>query len=994
MSLCINTFGGLSVTRDGAPLGGAAAQPRRLAVLAMLARAGSRGVTREKLIAALWPDADEEQGRKLLTQALYTLRRDLGDEDAITGLKELRLDQDRVTTDVGQFASAIAEGALERAASLYGGAFLDGFHLPAAPEFERWAERERDAIALEYQDVLERLARDASARGDTGAAASWWKRLAAQDPLNARLTMELMRALVDAGDVRGALRQAQIYEALIEQELELPPDRDVVALAQTIRARREDSTSAPPPTTVMAASPATEAPKPDAAMPTPTVVAEPSEPIRETPKPLIIEPAERTPMRPSVAFRRLSRRRVGGALIAGVLLGGVGVAALLARTSGPRQAAADESRPVVAIARIADHRVQTAGASNLGLPIADMLATNLARTPGLRVLSAARVHEVARQLGGSADSLGVAPTAARQAGATELVDGALFALADGSLRLDLRRVNARTGDVLGAHTITGRDAFALVDSGTARLVRDYGARAPAGSVADVTTRSLAAYRLYEEGLRAYYRSDRESAARLFDAALREDSTFAMAALYGALSTTEDWRRVLDLLDRAMRLAGRASDRERLIIKAEWANTSSSPALAAIAETLATRYPDEVAGHLYRGIGLERAGRYLESVAPFERVVRMDSLAFTQRGPAMCSACRAIHLLVFVYELTDSLAARERVARRWVRLQPHSHLPWVVMAGSHALAGRYAEAEAAWKRAIAADPHVGTTNDFDTWLMLRKQHYAGAEQRMRAQLDGPDVKRHQNARWMLTIILRHQGRMQESMTYARAYRAAAKADRGMGPTGTPGAAILEAIALLDVGRPREAAALFESIGRYWVKGLDDGARSRNRTWNSAHAANAYAHAGDTAGVRRLMDTTRIYGVRSNFVRDHRLHHHVHGVLLAMRGQHAEAAAAFERARFSRGVPYSRTSLEHARALLRVNRPREAIDILQPTLRAPYDGISLYATHTELEELLAAAWDQAGGRDSARAHWRNVARSWARGDASFRRRALEAARRAED
>src|SRR5262250_938300 len=46
--LYISTFGRLSVTDDGRPVAGAASQPRRLAVLAMLCCAGERGLTRDK----------------------------------------------------------------------------------------------------------------------------------------------------------------------------------------------------------------------------------------------------------------------------------------------------------------------------------------------------------------------------------------------------------------------------------------------------------------------------------------------------------------------------------------------------------------------------------------------------------------------------------------------------------------------------------------------------------------------------------------------------------------------------------------------------------------------------------------------------------------------------------------------------------------------------------------------------------------------------------
>ena len=94
--LRINVLGGLYVSDEGRAVSGAAAQPRRLALLALLAVAGERGVTRDALLGFLWPEADEERGRKALAQALYALRRDLGSDDALTGVKDLRLNPDLV----------------------------------------------------------------------------------------------------------------------------------------------------------------------------------------------------------------------------------------------------------------------------------------------------------------------------------------------------------------------------------------------------------------------------------------------------------------------------------------------------------------------------------------------------------------------------------------------------------------------------------------------------------------------------------------------------------------------------------------------------------------------------------------------------------------------------------------------------------------------------------------------------------------------------------
>jgi DNA-binding SARP family transcriptional activator len=233
---------------DG-PLTGAAAQPRRLAILAVIARGGQRGATRGKLLALLWPDADEEQGRRVVTQALYALRRDLGRDDALVGTQDLRLNREILWCDVEAFDAALARGDAANAVTLYAAPFLDGFRLASAPEFERWADDERVALQHRLHVALEALARGAEERGAFGEAASWWRRRAADDPLNARVAIALMRALAAAGDRGGALRHAAIFEALLAEELGVPADRDVIELAESIRRdlAGKPAADAPPP---------------------------------------------------------------------------------------------------------------------------------------------------------------------------------------------------------------------------------------------------------------------------------------------------------------------------------------------------------------------------------------------------------------------------------------------------------------------------------------------------------------------------------------------------------------------------------------------------------------------------------------------------------------------------------------------------------------------------------------------------------------------------
>src|SRR5262249_53897976 len=92
--LRLNTLGRLFVETDGRRLTGAAAQPRRLALLALLAAAGEQGRTRDQLLAMLWPETDEERARKGLNQAIYALRQEMGADDVFLGTRDLRLNPD------------------------------------------------------------------------------------------------------------------------------------------------------------------------------------------------------------------------------------------------------------------------------------------------------------------------------------------------------------------------------------------------------------------------------------------------------------------------------------------------------------------------------------------------------------------------------------------------------------------------------------------------------------------------------------------------------------------------------------------------------------------------------------------------------------------------------------------------------------------------------------------------------------------------------------
>jgi len=243
--LRLSTFGGLVLQQDGRLHTGPASQRRRLALLAVVAASGRRGVSRDKLLSLLWPDSEPEAGRHSLYQALHAIRRALGSEDVFLGSPTLQLNPERVTSDIGEFEEAVEQGDHERAVRLYRGPFLEGFRFEGASDFEEWQDTERVHHAREYAAALEALAGAALARQDHAAAARWWRRLAAAEPMSTRAAVGLIEALVASGDRVGALQFAGVHAALVRQQLDTEPDP---AIEQWIaRLRSGDLPAAPPP---------------------------------------------------------------------------------------------------------------------------------------------------------------------------------------------------------------------------------------------------------------------------------------------------------------------------------------------------------------------------------------------------------------------------------------------------------------------------------------------------------------------------------------------------------------------------------------------------------------------------------------------------------------------------------------------------------------------------------------------------------------------------
>ena len=232
--LRLTTFGGVRLVRGREDLTGAATQRRRLAILVVLAVAGDRGVSRDKLLALLWPEADSERARHVLNQLLYAQRQYHRSESLFLGKKTLRLNPALIWTDVAAFEAALRSDSLEDATEHYQGPFLDGFFLGSAGMFDEWVERQRERFRGAMRDALARRATRLEAAGDIAGAAEWWRRVAELDPLDSAASRKLVEALATSGDRSAAVRHARKHRDALKTELGLDPDVAFMRLLQDL----------------------------------------------------------------------------------------------------------------------------------------------------------------------------------------------------------------------------------------------------------------------------------------------------------------------------------------------------------------------------------------------------------------------------------------------------------------------------------------------------------------------------------------------------------------------------------------------------------------------------------------------------------------------------------------------------------------------------------------------------------------------------------------
>jgi DNA-binding SARP family transcriptional activator len=227
--LCIHAVGEFRVEVEGTDRTSAAFD-RATALLAWLAL--NPGVHARSAVAArFWPDVLDESARASLRSALWSLRRQLGENanGALIATRDRVGLADDVWTDVAEAERLRAEGRLEDALALADGELLPGFE-------DEWAYAARESHRARVALLLEELAARAEAGGDLRLAVDFSRRAAALEPLSEEVHRALMRRLAAAGDRPAALSAYAELRTRLLTTMRIGPGAETRALAESLRA--------------------------------------------------------------------------------------------------------------------------------------------------------------------------------------------------------------------------------------------------------------------------------------------------------------------------------------------------------------------------------------------------------------------------------------------------------------------------------------------------------------------------------------------------------------------------------------------------------------------------------------------------------------------------------------------------------------------------------------------------------------------------------------
>jgi tetratricopeptide (TPR) repeat protein len=309
----------------------------------------------------------------------------------------------------------------------------------------------------------------------------------------------------------------------------------------------------------------------------------------------------------------------------------VGALMLLRPTPQPEEAA--PKKPSIAVLYF-ENNTGDPSLDWLRTALTDMLVTDLSQSPQVEILGTDSLYQILKemnQLDERVTSLEVVQKVAERGNVSNVILGS-FTKAGDMIRINVRLQDASTGKIMTSERVEGQGEaaiFPMVDDLTRRIKEKFEFREAETTVVDrdltdITTASVEAYRSYAAGIHLIDQGHYREAIPLFEKAVHEDPTFAMAwaklsVIHGNLFNIPKAR---EYAEKALENANRLKDRERYYIEGRYYSLRAETALRSIEayEKALALYPDDSASRNNVAIQYADLEQFDKAIEHYEELI--------------------------------------------------------------------------------------------------------------------------------------------------------------------------------------------------------------------------------------------------------------------------------------------------------------------------------------------------------------------------------------
>ncbi|NIN00772.1 MAG: protein kinase [candidate division Zixibacteria bacterium] len=364
----------------------------------------------------------------------------------------------------------------------------------------------------------------------------------------------------------------------------------------------------------------------------------------------------------------------------------------------------------------------------IGEMVSELLITGLSESQYMRVVSSQRLYDLLKMMGREGTRVidkTVASEVAQKAEAKYMILGKILSTHPDFI-ITSQLVDVQTGNVVASQRVArpeGTDMFSLVDSLSSEIRKDLeipalAQREEEKPVADITTHSPEALRLYLEGNELFYKLYMKEAAEKFKAALKIDTTFASAYLKLAFcySNLKDVVRARTSAEKAARFSNKVSKKERFLIDAVHQMFQMRFQEAKqILEEMVELYPDEKIAHENLALANRIMGDYEEAIAGYNKVIELDSLDK-----------ETYNSLAYAYDDAGRHDEAIQSINKYIQLAPGEANPYDSRGDIYARHAEVDKAIESYKKALEIKPDFEASIEKLGLMHLHKREYDKAE----------------------------------------------------------------------------------------------------------------------------------------------------------------------------------------------------------------------------------------------------------------------------